>query len=262
MHDKKGAFAAIRDGLFKLSQLTLGANAIVQSALPAILAPEPGSADAAALEKFHTETVAQLEENAAFTVERMTGVPGLRVVEPQGAMYVMIGIDTAAFKDIADDVDFTQKLLTEESVFMLPGQAFRMPMFARIVFSVSALRLSRWPRLIALPPRGCLRAVVAARFAAPTLVAAPFLAGWLAVAGSQGQAGRGLRPDHRLLQAPRGLKSRWCRAAAVIVGRIRMGKWLAVCKKQRCVSLRLAGSLSTTTARPRARRARASHTRD
>lgn len=137
VHDKKGAFAAIRDGLFKLSQLTLGANAIVQSALPAILAPEPGSEDAVALETFHTDTVAQLEENAAFTVERMSGVPGLRVVEPQGAMYVMIGIDTAAFKDIADDVDFTQKLLTEESVFMLPGQAFRMPMFARIVFSVS-----------------------------------------------------------------------------------------------------------------------------
>ncbi|KAA0157197.1 hypothetical protein FNF27_01822 [Cafeteria roenbergensis] len=142
VHDKKGAFAAIRDGLFKLSQLTLGANAIVQSALPAILAPEPGSADAAALEKFHTETVAQLEENAAFTVERMTGVPGLRVVEPQGAMYVMIGIDTAAFKDIADDVDFTQKLLTEESVFMLPGQAFRMPMFARIVFSAPKAKLA------------------------------------------------------------------------------------------------------------------------
>lgn len=155
IHDKKGAFAAIRDGLFKLSQLTLGANAIVQSALPAILAPEAGSEDALALEKFHSETVAQLEENARFTVERMTGVPGLRVVEPQGAMYVMIGIDTAAFKDIADDVDFTQKLLTEESVFMLPGQAFRMPMFARIVFSVSTLTLhpvgkQRWRLLLLL----------------------------------------------------------------------------------------------------------------
>jgi tyrosine aminotransferase len=137
IHDKKGAFAEVKPGLMRLSQLILGATAIVQSALPAILAPEAGSADAAALEAFHAETTATLEKHARFTVEAMTGVPGLKVVEPQGAMYVMIGIDPAAFKDIADDMEFTQKLLTEESVFMLPGKAFMMPMFARIVFSVS-----------------------------------------------------------------------------------------------------------------------------
>lgn len=154
IHDKRGAFEHIRTGLFKLSQLTLGATAIVQAALPAILAPEPGSADAEALELFHTETVAQLEENARFTVERMTGVPGLRVVEPQGAMYVMIGIDTDALEGIEDDVAFTQQLLTEESVFMLPGAAFRMPMFARIVFSVrpaAAPPLAAEPKLSARP---------------------------------------------------------------------------------------------------------------
>lgn len=158
VHDKKGAFAEVKPGLMRLSQLILGANAIVQSALPAILAPESGSAEAMALEAFHAETTATLERHAALTVEAMLGVHGLRVVEPQGAMYVMIGIDPTAFKDIADDLEFTQKLLTEESVFMLPGQAFMMPMFARIVFSVSPAAI--WPcssLARRVPCRVCLR---------------------------------------------------------------------------------------------------------
>ena len=41
-------------------------------------------------------------------------VPGLTVIQPRGAMYVMVGIDGAHFADIADDVDFSQKLLREQ----------------------------------------------------------------------------------------------------------------------------------------------------
>lgn len=41
-------------------------------------------------------------------------VPGLTVIQPRGAMYVMVGIDCAHFADIADDVDFSQKLLREQ----------------------------------------------------------------------------------------------------------------------------------------------------
>ncbi len=44
-----------------------------------------------------------------------------------------MGIDVDKFKDIADDVDFTQKLLSEESVFVLPGRIFHMPNFVRLV---------------------------------------------------------------------------------------------------------------------------------
>lgn len=142
VHDKSGVLGEIRKGLFKLSQLILGATSIVQAALPAILAPEAGSSDEKALEEFHRETVEQLETNARFTVDRMSTIPGIRVVKPQGAMYVMIGIDPSRFRDIGDDVEFTQKLLTEESVFLLPGQAFKMVNFARIVFSPPLEKLS------------------------------------------------------------------------------------------------------------------------
>lgn len=49
-------------------------------------------------------------------------------------MYVMTEIKINEFKDFADDVDFVQKLLSEEFVFVLPGRAFGAPNFFRIVF--------------------------------------------------------------------------------------------------------------------------------
>jgi tyrosine aminotransferase len=62
----------------------------------------------------------------------MRTIPGLRMVMPQGAMYAMIGIDIERFEGIENDSEFSQKLLDEEHVFVLPGQCFKMPNFVRI----------------------------------------------------------------------------------------------------------------------------------
>ena len=43
VHDRGGALADVRRGLFALSQLILGANSPVVAALPAVLTPAPGS---------------------------------------------------------------------------------------------------------------------------------------------------------------------------------------------------------------------------
>lgn len=143
LHDRSGALADIRRGLFSVTQLVLGANALVVSALPAILTPAAGSADATALRDFHAATLATLEAQANFVAERLRAIPGLRVVSPQGAMYVMVGLepDLAAtpahathFVDIDDDVSFGTRLLAEENVAVLPGACFRIPQFFRIVF--------------------------------------------------------------------------------------------------------------------------------
>ena len=50
-------------------------------------------------------------------------------------MYVMVGYDPAVLSDIKDDADFTDKLLSEEAVFVLPGQCFGVANFFRVVFS-------------------------------------------------------------------------------------------------------------------------------
>lgn len=135
VHDRDDLFRSVRTGLFSMSQLIIGSNTLIQSALPLILAPEPGSDAAAAIAAFRADLNRKLEINAEFTTARLSAIPGLRVVVPRGAMYVMVGVDAASFSDIADDVEFTTKLLTEENVIMLPGTIFGAPGYCRIVFS-------------------------------------------------------------------------------------------------------------------------------
>jgi len=135
VYDKHGALEEIRKGLFGLSQVTLGCCSLIMSAVPAILTPAAGSEEERQLAEFHTSTIATLQRHAEFTVDRVSRIPGLNVVVPKGAMYMMFGIDTASYPSIEDDVDFCKKLLAEESVFLLPGQCFALKNFCRIVYS-------------------------------------------------------------------------------------------------------------------------------
>ncbi|TMS05119.1 Tyrosine aminotransferase [Larimichthys crocea] len=47
-----------------------------------------------------------------------------------------VGIDMDHFPDYKNDVDFTESLVTEQSVFCLPASAFEYPNFFRIVVTV------------------------------------------------------------------------------------------------------------------------------
>jgi len=109
---------------------------LIQSVLPQILNPEDKERKSQ-LESFHDAVNERLTEHAAFTVKALSSVPGLRVVKPEGAMYVMIGIDPKRFdeKVIKDDVTFSNLLLKEEAVFVLPGQCFGIENFFRVVFA-------------------------------------------------------------------------------------------------------------------------------
>lgn len=97
----------------RLSQLVLGANSLVQGVLPKLLAIE---------DEYHINTIRMLEENAQFTVDRISAIPGLQIIVPHGAMYAMVRIIVEEFRDIADDTDFCNKMIEEQSVVFLPGQ--------------------------------------------------------------------------------------------------------------------------------------------
>lgn len=141
VHDRNGVLAEIRKALFGLSQLILGANSLVTSALPAILTPTPNSADEVSLRAFHAKTLGLLQEHARVTADRLAAIPGLEVVRPQGAMYVMFGVKAGHFAGLEDDVAFSQALLAEENVFVLPGTCFNMRNFCRVVFCAPLDRL-------------------------------------------------------------------------------------------------------------------------
>ncbi|KAH6569671.1 hypothetical protein BASA50_002133 [Batrachochytrium salamandrivorans] len=127
VHDRNGRFDEVRKGLVNLTQLILGSNSLIQSAIPEILeAPQ----------SFHDETLAQLEESSRISRLLLSDIPGLVPVYPQGAMYLMIGLKLEEFNGITDDVDFVEKLMEEESVLLLPGKCFRCPgPFVRIVLT-------------------------------------------------------------------------------------------------------------------------------
>jgi len=131
LHDRNGIFqeSGIRKGLHSLSQRIIGANTIVQGALPSILKDTPAS--------FFNETLDIIEANAKLSFEKLSQVPGLRPVMPSGAMYMMVGIDRAGFsKDFSNDLEIVEAMVTEQSVFCLPGKCFNIPNFFRIVLTV------------------------------------------------------------------------------------------------------------------------------
>ncbi|KAI8971889.1 tyrosine aminotransferase [Mycotypha africana] len=127
IHDRNGVFKEIHTGLHQLAQIILGPNSLIQGALPDILTNTP--------KEFYERTIKQLEANVKLSVEKLTQVDGLVPVNPQGAMYMMIGIEIEKFKDIQDGIDFSAKLLDEENVVCLPGECFKYPNFIRLVIT-------------------------------------------------------------------------------------------------------------------------------
>jgi len=125
MHDRHQRLAKIHGSLISLSQLILGPNAVVQGALSDILNNTPQS--------FYEFVNGSLENHANILYESFKKTPGLNPIKPQGAMYMMVEILIDMFRDISDERDFCQKLLTEEMVSVLPGSCFMAPNFFRVV---------------------------------------------------------------------------------------------------------------------------------
>lgn len=120
IHDRNGVFSEINQGLHQLAQIILGPNSLIQAAIPDILEKTPAS--------FFESTIQQLQDNVKLSIEALTPIDGLVPVNPQGAMYMMVGIEIQKFKDIKNDVEFSAKLLDEENVVCLPGEVIYNPL--------------------------------------------------------------------------------------------------------------------------------------
>jgi tyrosine aminotransferase len=126
LHDRHDILkrGRVYEGTARLSQILIGANTLVQATLPRLLVETPA--------EFFSTTMHTLEHNAKVSLEALASVPALKPTVPRGAMYLMVGIDVAAL-DIANDLEFCEKLYQEESVLVLPGQCFKVPNFFRVV---------------------------------------------------------------------------------------------------------------------------------
>ncbi len=84
-------------------------------------------------QSYYTSCLETLSGNAKFVYEQLSAVPQLQAVKPRGAMYIMIGLRKERFADIKDDMEFTEQLMREEGVFVLPACIFQKPDFFRLV---------------------------------------------------------------------------------------------------------------------------------
>ncbi|XP_072936808.1 tyrosine aminotransferase [Epargyreus clarus] len=129
IHDRNNILGKeIRRGLNNLATRILGPSTLIQRALPMILKCTPQS--------FFDEVVLFIENQAKLAYEELRRAQGLRPIMPQGAMYMMIGIKMALFPKFKSELQFVERLVSEQSVFCLPGQCFEYPNYMRIVLTV------------------------------------------------------------------------------------------------------------------------------
>lgn len=142
IHDRNDVFgSAIRNGLQSLCQRIMGSNTIIQGALPNILKETP--------QNFFSETITSVKINASIAFDALSAVPGLRPIMPAGAMYMMVGIDIPQFSEFRHDMDFVEKLVSEQSVMCLPGMCFDYPNYVRFVLTIPEAELQEACKRIA-----------------------------------------------------------------------------------------------------------------
>ncbi|XP_014676018.1 PREDICTED: tyrosine aminotransferase-like [Priapulus caudatus] len=133
IHDRNDIFKEVRLGLTALTQRILGPNSLVQAAIPKILTQIP--------QKYFDDTLAILQRNAEIGYNALCNVPGLKPVMPAGAMYMMVGLEMDRFPAFGNDLEFTEKMVEEQSVFCLPTQCFAYSNYFRIVLTVPEEKL-------------------------------------------------------------------------------------------------------------------------
>jgi tyrosine aminotransferase len=137
IHDPADRFSfPLRTVLKDACAIALAPSSITQAAVPAILRDTPPA--------FYRAAMAVVEANARLVQERLDAIEGLRVVRPRGSLYVLVGVDAAAFAGITDEWDFVQRLVWEEAVFpsmfRSSAGAARVLMPAQYRAGASALR--------------------------------------------------------------------------------------------------------------------------
>ena len=112
--DSSYDLSQIRKGLFDLATLIIGSCTLIQSALPDIFSKTP--------EIFFKSTNKFLAGNAEFLVKKLKLIDGLKVIEPQGTLYMLVGVDFNKFNgQFQDDLQLAELLLSQQSISVLPG---------------------------------------------------------------------------------------------------------------------------------------------
>jgi aspartate aminotransferase len=88
--------------------------------------------------------LAEYRKRREFVVRRLREIPGVKCADPRGAFYAYPNISVVLGKNgIADTLQFSERLLSEAKVAVVPGEAFGTNAHVRISYATSMHELER-----------------------------------------------------------------------------------------------------------------------
>jgi aspartate aminotransferase len=78
-----------------------------------------------------------------YVVGRLRAIPGVKIAEPQGAFYAYPNVSVGFRNGITSALQFSEKLLAQEYVAVVPGEAFGTSEHVRISYATSMKELAR-----------------------------------------------------------------------------------------------------------------------
>jgi len=87
--------------------------------------------------------LAEYRTRRDYVVARLRQIPGVKANEPQGAFYAYPNVSVAFGGGIANALQFSEQLLAEELVAVVPGEAFGTQEHVRISYATSMGELER-----------------------------------------------------------------------------------------------------------------------
>ena len=87
--------------------------------------------------------LAEYRKRRDYVVERLRAIPGVKIAEPKGAFYAYPNVSVAFGRGISSALQFSEKLLAEAHVAVVPGEAFGTNEHVRISYATSMTELGR-----------------------------------------------------------------------------------------------------------------------
>jgi aspartate aminotransferase len=87
--------------------------------------------------------LAEYRRRRDYVVSRLRGIPGVKIAEPKGAFYAYPNISVGFRGGISSALQFSEKLLSEAHVAVVPGEAFGTAAHVRISYATSMKELER-----------------------------------------------------------------------------------------------------------------------
>src|SRR5216684_93415 len=87
--------------------------------------------------------LAEYRKRRDYVVQRLRAVPGVKIAEPKGAFYAYPNVSVAFGRGISSAMQFSEKLLSEAHVAVVPGEAFGTAEHIRLSYATSMKELAR-----------------------------------------------------------------------------------------------------------------------